>query len=406
MAGWLRWGVAILGGAVLSGLVVANGVAAGFASDGDYKTAAAIAPGADHLSRRAQDLFFAGYHDAAIATARDALLIAPLNTRAIRVIGQAELARGHDDAGLDAMNAAARGGWRDNPTQLWTLQMALYGGDYDSAMQRADALIRRDTIPDRVFAAFRAMNAEPGFRKSLITRLGDQPDWRGLMFLDLRRANAAEIPAAIQLIADIDRTPRPVTDLELFPILERMTELGAADQAYRFWRGKAPKAGWMDDDQLYDGAFAVASKRKGVGSIPRFEWTVDPEGSGLATVEAAPNGQGTALRASTDAGISATLAAQQLLLAPGRYQIDARIFARSERDMAGFAFTLHCIADKTEVPFEEQHLQQLRLDQLHYSATLQVPAGCPRQALEIRARGGTPVGATVSITDLVLRRTA
>jgi hypothetical protein len=396
----------MLGGAALSWLVVANGIAASLASDGDYATATMLAPDADHLSRRAQELFFAGHHDAAITTARAALRIAPLNTRAIRVIGQAELARGHDDAGVDAMNAAARGGWRDNPTQLWTLQMALYGRDYDSAMERADALIRRDTIPDQVFAAFRAMNAEPGFRKSLITRLDDQPDWRGLMFLDLRRAGASEIPAAIQLIADIDRTPHAVTDLELFPILERMTELGVADQAYRFWRGKAPKSGWAGDNQLYDGAFAVASKRQGIGSIPRFEWIVDPDGSGLASVEAAPNGQGTALRASTDAGESATLATQQLLLAPGRYQVGARIFARSERDMAGFDFMLRCVADKTTIALEDQRLQQLRLDQLRYSATLQVPARCARQTLDIRARGGTPVGATVSMTDLVLRRAA
>jgi len=404
MMGQLRWGVAILGGAALCWLVVANGIAAGLASGGDYAMAAELAPNADRLSHRAQDLFFAGHQAAAITTARAALRIAPLNSRAIRIIGQGELALGHDDNGVGAMNAAARDGWRDNPTQLWTLQMALYGHDYDTAMQRADALIRRDTIADQVFAAFRAMNAEPGFRKSLITRLDDQPDWRGLMFLDLRRAGALEIPAAIQLIADLDRTPRPVTDLELFPILERMTELGAADQAYRFWRGRAPAAGWSGDNRLYDGAFVVASKRQGAGSIPRFEWTVDPDGSGLASVEAAPNGQGVALRASTDAGESATLATQQLLLAPGRYQIGARIFARSERDMAGFEFTLHCIADKTNLPLEGQRLQQLRLDQLLYSAALQVPVGCTRQTLAIRARGGTPVGATVSITDLVLRQ--
>lgn len=404
MAGWLRWGVATLGGGALLGLVVTNGIAAGLASGGDYATATALAPNADHLSRRAQDLFFAGRHDAAIATARAALHLAPLNTRAIRVIGQAELARGHDDLGLDAMNAAARGGWRDNPTQVWTLQMALSGGDYGTAMERADALIRRNTIAGQVFAAFRAMNAEPGFRRSLIARLDDQPDWRGLMFLDLRRASASEIPAAVQLIADIDRTRRPVTDLELFPILERMTELGAADQAYRFWHGKAPRAGWNGDSELYDGGFAVAGKRQGTGSIPRFEWTVDPGGSGLASVEASPNGQGVALRASTDAGDSAVLATQQLLLPPGTYRIGARIFSRSERDMAGFEFTLRCVADKTDIPFADQRLQQLRLDQLRYSATLQVPASCARQTLDIRARGGTPVGASVSITDLVLRR--
>ena len=100
------------------------------------------------------------------------------------------------------------------------------------------------------------------------------------------------------------------------------------------------------------------------------------------------------------------LATQQLLLTPGAYQIGARIFARSERDMAGFEFTLRCVADKRDIPFADQRLRQLRLDQLRYSAALQVPMGCVRQTLDIRARGGTPVGASVSITDLALRRAA
>ena len=39
MAGWLRWGVATLGGAALLGLIVTNGIAASLSAGGDYTTA-------------------------------------------------------------------------------------------------------------------------------------------------------------------------------------------------------------------------------------------------------------------------------------------------------------------------------------------------------------------------------
>jgi tetratricopeptide (TPR) repeat protein len=404
-AGILRL-VAAIAGAALLWLVVSNGVAAGLANAGRYQSAVALAPDADRLSLWAQQLFFEHRFEEAIATARAALRISPLQTRAARVIGMAELALGRDDSGVDAMNAAALGGWRDNPTQLWIMQMALYGGDYDTAMRRADALIRRDMIPDRVFAAFRAMDANLAFRQSLIKRLDDQPDWRGLMFLDFRRAGQPEIPAIVDLIADLGATSRPATDLELFALVERLLELGDIAQAHRIWREKAPARGWSGDNQLYDGSFAVAKTREGIRSIPRFEWSIDPDATGLASVSAAPNGQGAVLRVSSDAGETATLAAQALALEPGRYAFSARIFARSDRDLAGFDVAMRCAPDNADIPIVDRRIRQLRLDQLGYSGIVEVPATCVRQDLTIRARGGTPVGATISIAEITLRRAA
>jgi hypothetical protein len=396
-------GLILLAAAVLSWLVAANGIAAGMALCGDDAGAARIAPDADRLSLSAQQLYFAKDYRGALAAAYQALRLSPIQTRAIRVAGMAELALGHEEAGLRAMNAAALGGWRDNATQLWVMQMALYGGDEDSAMQRADALIRRATIPDRVFAAFRAMAGDGAFRRSLVARLDDQPDWRGLMFLDLRRSAPAELPGVIALIDEIDRTPRPVSDLEVFPLVERLLELGQIGPAYDLWHARAPRAGLQPGNLAYDGGFAVALAHRGVTSVPRFEWVVDPDASGLATVEPTPDGTGAVLRARSDAGATATLASEALALAPGRYALTMDIAAGGERDLAGFAVAVRCPGRGEALTPDDPDLRPLGSDRLRLVTAIAVPAGCARQDLAIRARGGTPVGATITIGNVVVR---
>jgi len=400
----IRRGLILLAAAALSWLVVANGLAAGMALGGDYAGAARLAPDADRLSLSAQQLYFAKDYRGALAAAHRALLMSPIQTRAIRVAGMAELALGHEDAGLRAMNAAALGGWRDNATQLWVMQMALYGGDNDSAMQRADALVRRDTVRDQVFAAFRAMDRDAAFRRSLIVRLGDQPDWRGLMFLDFRRSAPAELPGVMALIGEIDHSAQPVSDLEVFPLVERLLELGQVGPAYALWHARAPRVGMQPGNMVYDGGFAVALAHRGVASVPRFEWVVDPDASGLATIEPASDGRGALLRVRSDGGAAATLASQALDLAPGRYVLTMDIAANGAHDLSGFAVAVRCPGAGAALTSNDPELRPLGGDRLRLAVAMDVPAACARQDLVIRARGGTPVGATIAIDRVAIRR--
>ncbi|MFA6112692.1 MAG: hypothetical protein WC729_01840 [Sphingomonas sp.] len=399
----LARGVVALAAAGLLWLVLANSVAAGMSLGGDHAGAANLAPDAERLSLRAQQLYFEKDYGGALTLARQALRLSPIQTRAIRVAGMAELALGQEEAGLRAMNAAALGGWRDNPTQLWTMQMALYGGDEDTAMQRADALVRRATVPDQVFAAFRAMAGDDAFRRSLIGRLTDQPDWRELMFLDLRRSAPAELPGVIALIGEIDRTSQPVSDRELFPLVERLLELGQVGPAFDLWHARAPRAGRQSGNHVYDGGFAVALARRSAPAMPRFEWAIDPDATGLATVEPAPDGSGAVLRARSDAGVAATLATETLALAPGRYALTMDIAAPSERDLAGFAIVVRCPENALDLTKQDPNLRALGSDRLHLATAIDVPTGCARQDLVIRARGGTPVGATIEIDNVAIR---
>ncbi len=391
--------------AALAWLVGSNGVAAGLARS-DPALAAGIAPDADRMSRAAQHLFFERHYAAASAAARQSLVLSPLQTRAARVLGQSELALGHEDAGLAAMDVAARGGWRDNVTQLWTMQAALAGGDYPTALQRADALIRRDAIRDQVFAELRPFAAEPAARAALVERLTDQPDWRGLMFLDWRHAAPAELPGIAQLIADIDRTRQPVTDLELFPLVERLLELGAIAPAQALWRARAPRAGWIPGNLLYDGRFAVARGREDAATPPRFEWWVDPDGTSLASVESASDGRGSALRLSSNPGDPAVLARQTLVLPPGDYQLLARFHARSGRDLDGLDFTLRCSPRQQDILLRDARITQMNADKLRYAGAVTIPTDCPRQDLIVKADGGVAFAATVEIEEVAIQPVA
>lgn len=402
MAIGLRRLLAVLLFAASAWLAAANGVAAQLVGAGSPSLAATIAPDADRLSRQAQQLFFARDYAAAIAVARRALALSPLQVRAARVLSQSELALGHEDAGLAAMDVAGQGGWRDNVTQLWILQAALGGGDYAEALQRADALIRREALTDQLFADLRPWFAEPAFRAALVTRLADGPDWRGQLFLDWRKAAPGEIAGIVQLVADIDRSAAPVTDLELFPLVERLLELGAAAPAHALWLARAPRAGWMPGNRVYDGRFAVARTRDYGERAPRFEWWVDPDQTSLADVEPAPDGRGGSLRIASNAGDPVALARQTLVLAPGRYRLLARIAARTERDVAGLDFALRCYPQDADLPLEARRIAQAGIDQLRYQSAATVPAGCIRQDLIVRIAGGEPVGGDVAIAEVAV----
>lgn len=382
-------------------LVASNGLAAHLARTGDPASAVALAPDADRLARYAEQLFGAGRFAEAGDAARHALALSPLQTRAARVLGQAELALGHEDAGIAAMNAAARGGWRDSPTQGWMMQAALASGDYAEGLRRADALIRREAVSDTLFGAFRDWFAEPGFRAALVARLADKPIWRGKLFLDWRHANADQLPGIVQLVANIDRSAQATTDLELFPLTERVLELDQAAQARALWRPKAPRAGWSSGNLLYDGRFEVAGSRAWGETPPRFEWWVDPDRASLATVGPAPNGRGSALRIAGGTDPAATYARQALLLAPGRYRLVARIFALPARDVAAITFALRCYPADRDLPLGDARIDPLGGDQLRYAIAVAIPGGCPRQDLIVKA-SGTSIADTLSIGEIAV----
>jgi len=395
-----QWASAVAAAAA-AWLVASNGLAAHLARAGDPASAVALAPDADRLARHAEQLLSAGHLVEAAGAARRALALSPLQTRAARVLGQVELALGHEDTGIAAMNAAAQGGWRDSPTQGWMMQAALASGDYAEGLRRADALIRREAVSDQLFGAFRDWFAEPEFRVALAARLADKPIWRGKLFLDWRHANADQLPGIEQLVADIDRGAQAATDLELFPLIERMLELGQVAQARALWQAKAPRTGWSKGNLLYDGRFEVAGSRAWGEVSPRFEWWVDPDRAGLATVGPAPDGRDSALRIAGSADPAAVYARQTLLLAPGRYRLVARIFALPARDAASITFALRCYPDDRDVPLGDAQIDPLGGDRLRYASAVAVPAGCARQDLIVKASGASVAG-TVSIGEIAI----
>ena len=101
-----------------------------------------------------------------------ALQLAPLNASAMTTYGFAMDELGRQARADTAMAIAGKLGWRDALTQLWLFRRMLLAGDFEAALNHADALMRRqDVVPAALLAALTAAAHDPLPRGSQ-TRLG------------------------------------------------------------------------------------------------------------------------------------------------------------------------------------------------------------------------------------------
>lgn len=378
-------------------------MAAGRARAELYDDAVAVAPSADNLARLAAQLLAERRYADAERAARAALRRSPIQVRAVRVLGLAQLAQGRVQDSVATMNLAARGGWRDTPTQGWVIQAALADGDYETAAQRLDGLIRRDALRGPGLVALRASLNEPGMRSALVERLADSPDWKALLFLELRNTAPAEIPGALALFKQAGKAGVPVGSRDVAPMVERLLELQQVAPARALWADHASRKGWKFGNLLYDGSFDVAQAGVGLESAARFEWRIDgPDGS--AAFGRGPGGAHLRLSANGDA--AATLARQVLALAPGSYQLTARVSTSTPFDRAGYAINMACVPGNGGTIVKANG--GFAVDPAGGGVVRQiftVPAdNCPRQDLSFDALPGrTTTIETVMVSNVALR---
>ncbi|MFS0738636.1 hypothetical protein ABC347_16435 [Sphingomonas sp. 1P06PA] len=363
----------ILAGALGIAAILAHGLGGRLMRTGRPVEAVALSPSVDTLSQAAERLAAAGAWPLAAASARAALSRSPIDLRALRVLGLAQEKLGHPQAGADIMNVAARGGWRDTPTQVWLIEQAMRTGDVTTLAQRADALARRNQSPDMVYATLRIVSSAPEVRPALIERLAARPDWRALFFLSLRQARPEQIDGLVALVREMRRSEAPVTSTELFALGERLIELDQPARARMLW---AEASGRPTSALIDDGGFERLAKRPADMLVPRFEWQF-AETSGSASVEPGPWNSSPALRLTHDGFSLSRPISQLLLLAPARYRVTARVKVDPDFNAAGYGLSLRCPNGLELVatqPVESAGI--IRAD-------FTVPASCPAQNLAL-----------------------
>ena len=177
-----------------------------------------LAPESPLALRRGAEVELAAGRDAnAAALGRNALIRAPFDVRALRIIGLTESRAGRAERADDILTLAGNWSLRDDPTHAWLVEHRLRRGDYASAFAHADTLVRRrDDVRPQVFRLFTLAAVDDPQRvlPVLARLLAAHPPWRSA-YLTALYATTDGLPVAASLAVMLQSGPAPLTNQEL-----------------------------------------------------------------------------------------------------------------------------------------------------------------------------------------------
>jgi hypothetical protein len=313
---------------------------------------------------------------AAVELARSALVRAPLNGAALRVLGF-EADRARDAAGARRlMNASDRLTKRDTVAQLWLLTQAIRDGDYLSGLRKSEAVLRRDPgAAPLVYEILGSTLAEPKAVSVLAARLSTRPAWR-TDFLETVAAKGASVDQALGLYAALEASRSPPSPEEAAALVGRLIIERRYVPAYAVWRtraGGAAPAAWSG---IYAGDFRP---RPGA---PPFNWRLANRGEAFAELGDGPDGA-PALHTQFQTGSTVVLAEQYLLATPGRYRLDGSAWLATDLAARASGWRIEC-AENGVVILDQRFDAATPGGWRPFAAEYETPAeGCAAQRLRL-----------------------
>lgn len=271
----------------------------------------------NHARQRAIKQLTSGEKPAgAITQARLALSLDPTNPGAASALGSAYLLAGDADNARAAFLLAARGGWRDVPTQLYWLGMSVAEGDFGQMSLRLKALVQQGvSFANMRPAVIEAEKTLEG-REQLATDMAKAP--YALAYAEdgyqLKGADLENRMEVLILAATKGRLPPDV----LIVAVSMLNAQERTDDLAMLWRSVMP-AGNDPRKSVYNADF---SQDLPSGPSAVLDWTPIESGAFEATITASGSPTGTrALRVSSTSSMREVVMRQGLLLHPGRYEL-------------------------------------------------------------------------------------
>lgn len=337
---------------------------------------------ADAVAALARQRLMGRDRDGAVRLAARALQLAPLNASALTTYGVAMDQLGREPQADAAMTVAGKLGWRDPVTQIWLFRQALLTGDFDAAMNHADALLRRqDDVPAPLLAALTATARDPRVTEPLARHLVANPAWREPFIVYLSAyAHPPAIDVARTLLLRMAHGPTPPSDDKRAVYLRSLIGSQQFAQAAADWRllgGGGGQAGL-----IYDGDF-----ERPLGQTP-FDWTIESGVGWTAAVADAPgDGHGQALRVDYDGVSPPKLVRQMLILPAGDYRLSGRVFDDGDGDPKALAWGVACATTGQVLGGVATPGPRGRWSDFALAFTVP-PAACPAQWLVLSAAPG------------------
>jgi hypothetical protein len=266
--------------------------------------------------------------------ARRALIAAPLDGPAIRVLALDAERLGERARAGALMRLGGAVSWRDPLTQIWLFSDALARSDHQAASEHANALLKTQETMQTVL--FPAILREMRDRRAIapyVADLAEAPDWRR-PFLSAITARGADPAVSRVIFHALEATRAPPTDAEIAGLLGRLL----ADQDYgsarEVWRSSL-RSGREPVGEIYDEDF------QGLPGAPPFNWRLTDADGAVAELERAADGSG-ALHVLAPAVRTALLAEQLLTLGPGAYRLSGESLVQAETPGDRFSWAVIC----------------------------------------------------------------
>jgi hypothetical protein len=214
--------------------------------------------------------------DAIRALAEAALRQAPLDARAMRILGQSA----SDDSAERFMEAAVRRSLNESRAIFWLLQDRFEKRRHADAVQIADILLRtRPNLVEVVTPSLARMAEDEEAFVEVGRLMASAPPWREA-FLAYVCDHVSDARTPLRLMLAFEKTRSPPTAESLRTYLAFLFRHRFYDFAYRAWRRFAPPERLQAAGNLYNADFEFPP----TGLF--FDWTI-VNGSG-ATIEIVP----------------------------------------------------------------------------------------------------------------------
>lgn len=378
-------GLTILGLAMAVILII-GGLAAQAIRDGDSERAMLLRPSsAAARSLRAAALLSGGKPEAARAMAQRALMLQPVDVRALRVAALANDRLHHPETASALMTLSGKLSWRDTKTQFFLFKHALEASDAEGLFLHGDALLRRRVLMAEIFTVYSAISGSSEARRILGNYIADRPAWRGDYFQSLAVVPPAAQAGVDMLIRDLRHSIAPASRREIAAYLVARVQGGDYEGAYRIWRYAFGSR--SDNGLIHDGNFET-TERVELRSIPGipFEWSA-PADSLVDVSFTEPNlaSGDRALVASYSEASGADIADQLLLLPRGRFRLTWRSREEPSDDQSPrLSLRIACAGNSDSLA--ETGIQKARHGEFWTlsSIDIKVPdSSCPAQLLRI-----------------------
>lgn len=321
----------------------------------------------------------------------DALALAPLADEPFMIAALAAIGAGRTGEGESMLEEARRRNPRLRPARLFLLERYLRSNRAEDAALEISALRRlipgvaealapqlAQMVRDRQSggALLRIIRHDPGLQQAVLSNLashGADPD----LIMDIAAASPATAPTANGLPWQRQ-------------LIGSLVERGDLARALRLWRSFAGLPAASDEKAVYDGRFQNLP-----GSGP-FNWTLYEGSAGVSQ-----HTRGPALDVQYYGRETVDLAAQLMVLKPGRYRLRFRVEGAAKGDDSRLAWRVVCRGSTQ--PLIELSLRDVTAAPRIMAADFTVPASCTGQWLRLAGVAGEfPGTQTAMIGDVAV----